>query len=199
MKSVLISQQRQMLYPYHLRCNFCCRFVSILLWERFHVVDHFQGKSGWHYYFQVPYLFLVPVTLTSLRQLRSRWRHSATFETKWRICMLETATYDKSCGLLQDWIGRCQNFYAWVSQSYTSAWHSSNFTLRFSVKNIVIHQKVHRCTFIQVDLWSIIFPRWRPQWLGLIYSTEKAPLWLCIATSQKHVGMYVFGLSPVCI
>ena len=50
---------------------------------------------------------LVPVT--SLRHQRSRLRHSATFENKWRICKLETATYDKSCGLLQDRIGRCQN------------------------------------------------------------------------------------------
>ena len=69
---------------------------------------------------------LVPVT--SLRHQRSRLRHSATFENKWRICKLETATYDKSCGLLQDRIGRCQNFYAWVSQTNTSAWHSNNFT-----------------------------------------------------------------------
>ena len=44
------------------------------------------------------------------------------------------------------------------------AFHSNNFTQGFFVKNIhiVIRQKVHRHTFIQVDLWPFIFPRWRP-------------------------------------
>ena len=58
-----------------------------------------------------------------------------------QICKLETATYDKSRGLLQNWIGRCQNVYAWLSQPNTSAWHPNNFTEGFSVKNIVINQK----------------------------------------------------------
>ena len=47
---------------------------------------------------------------------------------------LGSRVYDKSCGLLQDWLGRCQNFYAWVSQTNTSAWHSNNFTQGFSIK-----------------------------------------------------------------
>ena len=41
------------------------------------------------------FIELVPVTVTSLRHWRSRWRHSTTFENAWRICKLETATCDK--------------------------------------------------------------------------------------------------------
>ena len=31
---------------------------------------------------------------------------------------------------------------------------------------------MHRHTFIYVDLWPFIFPRWRPQWLGLVHNIK---------------------------
>ena len=58
----------------------------------------------------------------------------------------------------------------------------------FSIKNIVIHQNVHHHTFIKVDLWPFIFPRWRPQWLGLtalIIQSDQLPLTACIIQSDQ--------------
>ena len=46
-------------------------------------------------------LFLVPVT-------RIVGDVTGTFENAWRICKLKTATYDRLCGQLRDWIIRCQ-------------------------------------------------------------------------------------------
>ena len=43
-------------------CSSCCRFVSFLLWERFHEVS-LRWKSGWHYWgfqfnFKIPWWFI---------------------------------------------------------------------------------------------------------------------------------------------
>ena len=65
-------------------------------------------------------------------------------------------------------------------------------TQGFSVKIIVMRQKVHRHTFIQVDLWPFIFPRLRQQWLGLskwqrlrfkVFKICFIPLYIAVSTT----------------
>ena len=75
------------------------------------------------------------------------------------------------------------------------------FYPRFSVKNIVIHQNVHRRhTFTYVDLWPFIFPRWRPQWLGLL-ATQRGvqdvsyPGRFVPRTFRTQVGQFVPSLD----
>ena len=110
---------------------------------------------------------LVQMTVTSLRRMA--------------ICKLETATYDKSCGPLQDWIGRCQNIYAWVSQPNTAAWHSNYFTISNSSKSASPYFYIGWLVAVYLSKMAATMdgPMWSPN-CGKRELVVVLAIWLCV-------------------